>query len=64
MNEYKICYLQTNDPVKFEEKINQMVLQGFEPEGPISVFPMVVESKFGSQPQMAFIFVLLLKRFK
>jgi len=64
MTEFSICSLLTDDPLQFQEKINSMVNQGFEPDGPMSVIPMMLADRFNTQPKTALLFVLLMKRLK
>lgn len=64
MNEYAICSLLTDDPEQFQVKVNTMVTDGYSPDGPMSVIPMMVADRFNSQPKTALLFVLLMKRMK
>jgi hypothetical protein len=64
MNEYAICSLITDDPKQFAEKVNEMNLHGYQPEGPMSVIPMMVADRFNAQPKSMLLFVLLMKRYK
>jgi hypothetical protein len=63
MNEYAICSLQASNPERFQELINRMVLQGYQVDGPISVFPFFESDRITQQPKpMTFFFMVLMKR--
>jgi hypothetical protein len=64
MNEFAICSLITDDPKKFEEKVNVMNSHGYEPEGPMSVIPMMVADQINLKSRSMLLFVLLMKRYK
>jgi len=62
MNEYAICSLQTEDPLGFQIEINKMVKEGYQVDGPMSVFPFLTTDKLGMQTKAMLFFIVLMKR--